>query len=65
MIGQAKQYNQELDREHILKNSFTGYAEDVKAKIKCAEDAGVKKMVIVVRGGRSIKEPMKLFHELM
>jgi alkanesulfonate monooxygenase SsuD/methylene tetrahydromethanopterin reductase-like flavin-dependent oxidoreductase (luciferase family) len=63
MIGRAKQYNQELDREQILKNSFTGYAEDVRAKIKCAEDAGVKKMVIVVAGGRSIKEPVKLFHD--
>jgi alkanesulfonate monooxygenase SsuD/methylene tetrahydromethanopterin reductase-like flavin-dependent oxidoreductase (luciferase family) len=63
MIGRAKQYNQELDREQILKNSFTGYVEDVKAKIKCAEDAGVKKMVIVVAGSRSIKEPIKLFHD--
>jgi alkanesulfonate monooxygenase SsuD/methylene tetrahydromethanopterin reductase-like flavin-dependent oxidoreductase (luciferase family) len=63
MIGRAKQYNQELDREQILKNSFTGYVEDVRAKIKCAEDAGVKKMVIVVAGGRSIKEPIKLFHD--
>ena len=63
MIGRAKQYNQELDREQILKNSFTGYVEDVRAKIERAEDAGVKKMVIVVAGSRSIKEPIKLFHD--
>jgi len=63
MIERAKQENQELSRRQILKNSFVGYVEDVKAKIRRAEDMGVRKMVIVVRGGPSIKEPMKLFHD--
>jgi alkanesulfonate monooxygenase SsuD/methylene tetrahydromethanopterin reductase-like flavin-dependent oxidoreductase (luciferase family) len=63
MIERAKQVNQELSREQILKKSFVGYVEDVKAKIRCAEDMGVRKMVIVVHGGPSVKEPMKLFHD--
>ena len=63
MIEEAKQENQDLSREQILRNSFTGYIEDVKAKIKRAEDMKVRKMVIAVRGGPSIKDPMKLFHD--
>jgi alkanesulfonate monooxygenase SsuD/methylene tetrahydromethanopterin reductase-like flavin-dependent oxidoreductase (luciferase family) len=63
MIEWAKQENQELNREQILRNSFTGYVEDVKAKIKHAEDLGVRKMVIDIHGGRSVKDPMKLFHD--
>jgi alkanesulfonate monooxygenase SsuD/methylene tetrahydromethanopterin reductase-like flavin-dependent oxidoreductase (luciferase family) len=63
MIERAKQENQVLNREQILRDSFTGYVEDVRAKVKHAEDLGVKKMVIVVRGGRSVKDPMKLFHD--
>ena len=63
MIEWAKQENQELSREQILRNSFTGYIEDVKAKIKQAEDLGVRKMVISVRGSPSVKNPMKLFHD--
>jgi alkanesulfonate monooxygenase SsuD/methylene tetrahydromethanopterin reductase-like flavin-dependent oxidoreductase (luciferase family) len=63
MIEQAKQENEELSREHILRNNFIGYVEDVKAKIRRAEDLGVRKMVIVVRGSPSVKDPMKLFHD--
>lgn len=63
MIERAKQENEELSREQILKSSFTGYIEDVKNKIRRAEDLGAKKMVITVRGGPSIKDPMKLFHD--
>jgi alkanesulfonate monooxygenase SsuD/methylene tetrahydromethanopterin reductase-like flavin-dependent oxidoreductase (luciferase family) len=63
MIEWAKQENEQLSREQILRNSFTGYVEDVKAKIKHAEDLGVRKMVIDVRGGPSIQDPIKLFHD--
>jgi alkanesulfonate monooxygenase SsuD/methylene tetrahydromethanopterin reductase-like flavin-dependent oxidoreductase (luciferase family) len=63
MIERAKQENEELSREQILRNSFTGYVEDIKAKIKHAENLGVRKMVIVVRGSPSVKNPMKLFHD--
>ena len=63
MIERAKQQNEKLSREQILRDSFTGYVEDVKAKIKRAEDIGIRKMVIGIRGGPSVKEPMKLFHD--
>lgn len=63
MIERAKQEHEELSREQILRNSFIGYVEDVKAKIRRAEDLGVRKMVITVRGGASVKDPMKLFHD--
>jgi alkanesulfonate monooxygenase SsuD/methylene tetrahydromethanopterin reductase-like flavin-dependent oxidoreductase (luciferase family) len=63
MIEQAKQENEELSREQILRNSFIGYVEDIKAKIRHAEDLGVRKMVIVVRGSPSVKDSMKLFHD--
>ena len=63
MIERAKQENEEINKEEILRNSFIGYVEDVRAKIKRAEDLGVRKMVIVVRGGPSVKDPMKLFHD--
>jgi alkanesulfonate monooxygenase SsuD/methylene tetrahydromethanopterin reductase-like flavin-dependent oxidoreductase (luciferase family) len=63
MIERAKQENQELSREQILRNSFTGYIEDVRAKIKHAEDLGVRKMVIFVHGSPLVKDPMKVFHD--
>ncbi|MGD0028088.1 MAG: LLM class flavin-dependent oxidoreductase [Candidatus Bathyarchaeia archaeon] len=63
IIERAKQENEELSREQILRNSFIGYVEDVKAKIRRAEDLGVRKMVIVVHGSPSVKDPMKLFHD--
>jgi alkanesulfonate monooxygenase SsuD/methylene tetrahydromethanopterin reductase-like flavin-dependent oxidoreductase (luciferase family) len=63
MIERAKQENEELSREQILRNSFTGCVEDVKAKIKHAEDLGVRKMVIDIHGGPAVKNPMKLFHD--
>jgi alkanesulfonate monooxygenase SsuD/methylene tetrahydromethanopterin reductase-like flavin-dependent oxidoreductase (luciferase family) len=63
MIERAKQENQELTREQILRNSFMGYVEDVKAKIKHAEDLGIRKMVLVIRGSPTIKDPIKLFHD--
>lgn len=66
MIERAKQENEEITREEILRNNFVGYAEDVRAKIKSAEDLGVRKMIITIRGSSSVKDPMKLFqHELM
>ncbi|HVP15807.1 MAG TPA: LLM class flavin-dependent oxidoreductase [candidate division Zixibacteria bacterium] len=63
MIERAKQEKMELSREQILRNSFIGYIEDIKAKIKRAEDLGVRKMVVVIRGSPSVKDPMKLFHD--
>jgi alkanesulfonate monooxygenase SsuD/methylene tetrahydromethanopterin reductase-like flavin-dependent oxidoreductase (luciferase family) len=63
MIEQAKQENEEVNREEVLRNSFIGYVEDIRAKIKSAEDLGVRKMVIAVRGTSSVKDPMKLFHD--
>jgi alkanesulfonate monooxygenase SsuD/methylene tetrahydromethanopterin reductase-like flavin-dependent oxidoreductase (luciferase family) len=63
MIEQAKQENEKLTKEQILENDFVGYVEDVRAKIKSAEDLGVKRMVITVRGSASIKDPLKLFHD--
>jgi alkanesulfonate monooxygenase SsuD/methylene tetrahydromethanopterin reductase-like flavin-dependent oxidoreductase (luciferase family) len=63
IIERAKQENEELGREQILRNSFIGYVEDVKAKIRRAEDLGVRKMVIVVHGSSSVKDPLKLFHD--
>jgi alkanesulfonate monooxygenase SsuD/methylene tetrahydromethanopterin reductase-like flavin-dependent oxidoreductase (luciferase family) len=63
MIEWAKQENEKLSREQILRNSFTGYVEDVKAKIKHAEDLGVRKMVFDIRGSPSIQDPIKLFHD--
>jgi alkanesulfonate monooxygenase SsuD/methylene tetrahydromethanopterin reductase-like flavin-dependent oxidoreductase (luciferase family) len=63
MIERAKQQNSELTREQILKDSFIGYVDDVKEKIKRIEELDVKKMVISVRGGPSIEDPMRLFHD--
>lgn len=63
MIEHAKQQNSKLTREHVLKDSFIGYVDDIKEKIKQIEELGVKKMVISVRGGPSIEDPMKLFHD--
>lgn len=63
MIERAKKEEEELSREQILKNHFIGYVEDVKEKIRQAEDLGVKKMVITVRGGASVQDPLKLFHD--
>jgi len=63
MIERAKQENEKLSKEQILRNSFIGYVEDLKDKIERVEDLGVRKMVIVVRGSPSVKDPMKLFHD--
>jgi alkanesulfonate monooxygenase SsuD/methylene tetrahydromethanopterin reductase-like flavin-dependent oxidoreductase (luciferase family) len=63
MIERAKQENQELSKEQILRNSFIGYVEDVKAKIKRAEDLGIRKMVLVIRGSPTVKDPIKVFHD--
>jgi alkanesulfonate monooxygenase SsuD/methylene tetrahydromethanopterin reductase-like flavin-dependent oxidoreductase (luciferase family) len=62
-IEQAKQENEKLSREQILKDSFVGYIKDLRAKIKSAEDLGVRKMVITIRGSPSVKDSMKLFHD--
>lgn len=63
MIERAKQENEEITREEILRNNFIGYVEDVRAKIKSAEDLGVRKMIITIRGSSSVKDPMKLFQD--
>ncbi len=63
MVEQARQQNQPLTKEQVLRDSFIGYVEDVKEKIKQVEEFGVKKMVITVHGGPSIEEPLKLFHD--
>ena len=59
----AKQENKERTREQVLRNRFIGYVEDIRAKIKHVEDMGVRKMVVDIHGGPSIKDPMKLFHD--
>lgn len=63
MIERAKQQNQEFTKEEFLNESFIGFVDDIKEKIKKVEEIGVKKMVIVVRGSPSIKDPLKLFHD--
>ncbi len=63
MIEQAASEHKPPTREEILENSFIGYVEDVKNKIEQAEEFGIDKMVIAVRGGSSVKDPVKLFHE--
>jgi alkanesulfonate monooxygenase SsuD/methylene tetrahydromethanopterin reductase-like flavin-dependent oxidoreductase (luciferase family) len=62
-IEWAKQENEALSREQVLSNSFTGYVEDVKAKIEHVEDLGVRKMVLDIHGSPSVKDPVKLFHD--
>ncbi len=63
MVEQARQQNQPLTKEQVLKDSFIGYVEDVKEKIMQVEELGVKRMVIAVRGSPSIEDPLKLFHD--
>lgn len=63
MIQNAKQRNQELTREEILNESFIGFVDEVREKIKRAEELGVKKMVVTVRGGPSVQYPLELFHD--
>jgi alkanesulfonate monooxygenase SsuD/methylene tetrahydromethanopterin reductase-like flavin-dependent oxidoreductase (luciferase family) len=63
MIERAKRHGHTLSKEKILEDRFVGYAENVKEKIRRAEDLGVKKMVISVQGDRSIEDPLRLFHE--
>jgi len=63
MIQNAKQRNQELTREEILNESFIGSVDEVREKIKKADELGVRKMVITIRGGPSIQDPLKLFHD--
>lgn len=63
MIERAKQQNQEFTKEEFLNEYFIGFVDDIKEKIKKVEEFGVKKMVIVVRGSPSIKDPLKLFHD--
>lgn len=63
MIDHAKREKKKLTREEVLENSFIGYVEDVKEKIEKAEDIGINKMVIAVRGGSSIKDPLKFFYQ--
>lgn len=47
-----------------LKSLFIGYVDDVKEKIKQAEELGVEKRGIAeIRGGSSIEDPMKLFRD--
>lgn len=63
IVESVRAKGQKLTREQLLSNSFIGYVDDVKNKIQQIEEFGVKKMVIVVRGGPSIKDPLKLFHD--
>jgi alkanesulfonate monooxygenase SsuD/methylene tetrahydromethanopterin reductase-like flavin-dependent oxidoreductase (luciferase family) len=63
MIRRAKEENEELTRKEILSESFVGYIDEVKQKIKRIEELGVKKMVVIVRGSPSIQDPLKLFHD--
>lgn len=64
LIQKYKQQNIKLTKEQILENLFIGYVDDVKEKIKQAEELGVEKMVIEnIRGDPSIEDPVKLFHD--
>ncbi len=63
MIEHFEGLNKKLTKEQILKNYFIGYADDVKEKIKQVEQWGVKKMVLYLRGGSSIEDPIRLFHD--
>lgn len=63
IVGSVRARGQKITREQLLSNSFVGYVDDVKNKIQQIEEFGLKKMVIVVRGGPSIKDPLKLFHD--
>ena len=63
MIQSAKQQKQKLTREEIMSESFVGFVDDVKERIKKAEEVGIKKMVVIVRGSPSIQDPLKLFHD--
>jgi len=63
MIDSTKQQNHKFTKEEILNESFIGFVDDIKEKIKKVEEFDVKKMVIVVRGDSSIKDPLKLFHD--
>jgi len=64
LIQKYKQQNLKLTKEQILETFFIGYINDVKEKIKQAEELGVQKMVIEnIRRDPSIEDPMKLFHD--
>jgi len=64
LIQSFKNQNLKITKEQILKNLFIGYVDDVKEKIKQAEELGVEKMVIEeIYGDSSIKDPVKLFHD--
>jgi alkanesulfonate monooxygenase SsuD/methylene tetrahydromethanopterin reductase-like flavin-dependent oxidoreductase (luciferase family) len=64
VIQSYKSENLKITKEQILKNLFIGYVDDVKEKIKQAEELGVEKMVIYYNhGDSSIEDPVKLFHD--
>lgn len=63
IVESASGRGQKLTREQLLRDSFIGYVDDVKNTIQQIEELGVKKMVIDVRGGPSIKYPLRLFHD--
>jgi alkanesulfonate monooxygenase SsuD/methylene tetrahydromethanopterin reductase-like flavin-dependent oxidoreductase (luciferase family) len=63
MIQSAKRENEELTRDKILSENFVGFADSIKEKIATAEELGVKKMVVIIRAGPSIRDPLKLFHD--
>jgi len=62
-IQQAKRQNERPTKEQILQNSFIGYVNDIKDKMKEMEECNVKRMVIQVYGSPSIKDPLQLFHD--
>lgn len=64
LIQSYKNQNLKITKEQILKSLFIGYVDDVKEKIKQAEELGVEKMVIAeIRGDSSIEDPVKLFRD--
>jgi alkanesulfonate monooxygenase SsuD/methylene tetrahydromethanopterin reductase-like flavin-dependent oxidoreductase (luciferase family) len=64
MIQSYKKQSIKLNKEQVLKNFFIGYAEDVKEKVRQAEELGVKKIVISeIRGDSSIEDPVRLFRD--
>jgi len=64
MIQSYKKQSIKLTKEQVLKNFFIGYAEDIKERIRQAEELGVEKLVISeIRGDSSMEDPVELFRD--
>ena len=47
-------------REHVLKNQYIGFPEEIKEKITRVENMGIKKIVMWIRRS-DVKDPVELF----